>query len=160
MVPTRVSSPTKYSDHGQVRGCGNCSAAPQASSRAGGVEGLAQRGDGAGGQQVVAVAEEDERGGGGVEPGVAGRPGARAALGLAQESHGAVLPGGGQGHLGRAVGAAVVDEDDLDVVEVLVEDRAHAVGDVGLDVEHRDDDRDTGPCGDRHRRSNELGIGK
>ena len=97
---------------------------------------------GVGGQEVVAVGELEVialgRGQGGVPGG--GHP----AVGPVQKADAAVHPGGGGAQLAGAVGAAVVDQDDLQIGPGLAPQALQAGAQIDLGVVDGDDDAHKG----------------
>ena len=95
-------------------------------------------------QHVVAVEEREELAAGRAGAGVAGAP--EAAVRLPDQPEAAVTRGERAGDPGAGVGRPVVDHDHLEIAHGLRGERLEARLEVGLDVEHRDDDADA-----RHR---------
>ncbi len=108
---------------------------------AGGERGGEQFLDGLEGQFVVGVEEHHVLAGGGLDAVVPGRSAAAAVLRPLDDPHPVVLgePAGGEQ---RAVGGAVVDDQDLDVAVGLGEGRLEGAGERGARVVGGDDDAD------------------
>lgn len=107
-------------------------------------------------QKVVAVHKDDVPPAGGLDAGVA-RSGKPTVLAV-DDPHAAVAFRPGIAHFGAAVGAAVVDEQHLNILEGLIQHALHAGVKIPLDLVHRDNDTDRRDRGERGRGS-PLGRG-